>query len=116
MHIEGSCVQVLERSIAGNPGGDVEFLDHPGVYDGFGSPPALLAPAAVAEVARGLAALDVGKVLSRLPADHLEAAEACGFRGFNGHPREYLVEHSGLLQSFCLIADRRGPAVPTWTD
>ncbi|MFD5503912.1 DUF1877 domain-containing protein [Streptomyces sp. NPDC127061] len=116
MRIEGPCVQVLKRSISGDPGGDIEFLDHPGVYDGFDSPPALLAPAAVAEVARGLAALDIGEVLSCLPADHLEAAETCGFRGFNGHPREYLVEHFGLLQSFYLIASRRGLAVLTWPD
>ena len=115
MRVEGPCVQVLERSISGDPGDDVEFLYHPEVYDGFDSPPALLAPAA-AEVARGLAALDIGEVLACLPANHVEAAEACGFRGFDGHPREYLVEHFGLLQSFYLIAGRRGLAVVTWID
>ncbi|MFJ7497941.1 DUF1877 domain-containing protein [Streptomyces sp. NPDC097727] len=116
MRIEGPCVQVLKRSISGDPGGDVEFLDHPGVYDGFDSPPAVLAPAAVAEVALELAALDVGEILSCLPPDPLAAAEACGFQGFNGHPREYLVEHFELLQSFYLIAGRRGLAVVAWTD
>ncbi|MFD9429211.1 MULTISPECIES: hypothetical protein [unclassified Streptomyces] len=76
----------------------------------------VLAPAAAAEVACGLAALDIGEVLGCLPADHLEAAETCGFRGFNGHPHEYLIEHVGLRQSFYLIAGRRGLAVLTWTD
>ncbi|MFF9573201.1 DUF1877 domain-containing protein [Streptomyces sp. NPDC014685] len=116
MRIEGPCVQVLQRSISGDPGGGIEFLDHPEIHDGFGSPPALLAPAAVVEVARGLAALDIDEVLSCLPADHWEAAEACGFRGFNGHPRKYLVEHFELLQSFYLTAGRRGLAVLVWTD
>ncbi|MFD5871365.1 DUF1877 domain-containing protein [Streptomyces sp. NPDC060322] len=116
MHVEGPCVQVLERSISGDPGGDAEFLDHPGVHDGFDSPPALLAPAVVAELARELAALDVDDILRCLPADHVEAAEACGFRGFSGHPREYLVEHFGLLQSFYVVAGRRGLAALTWTD
>ncbi|MFE7615256.1 DUF1877 domain-containing protein [Streptomyces sp. NPDC057496] len=115
MRVEGPCVQVLERSISGDPGG-VEFLDHPAVHDGFGSPPALLTPAAVADVARGLAAPDVGEVLGRLPVDPSEAAGACGFRGFDGHPREYLVEHFGLLQNFYLVAARRGMAVLAWTD
>lgn len=116
MRIAEPCVQVLKRSVSGDPGGDVEFLDHPEVHDGFDSPPALLAPAAVAEVARGLAALDIDDALTCLPANHLEAAEACGFRGFDGHPREYLVEHFGLLKSFYLIAGQRGPAVLTSTD
>ncbi|WP_121188500.1 DUF1877 domain-containing protein [Nocardiopsis sp. Huas11] len=116
MRIEGPCVQVLKRSISGDPGGDVEFLDHPEVYDGFDSPPALLAPAAAAEVARGLAALDIGEVLTCLPVNDVEAAEACGFRGFDGHPREYLVGHFVLLRSFYLIAGQRGLAVLTWTD
>ncbi|QIP83476.1 DUF1877 domain-containing protein [Streptomyces sp. Tu 2975] len=116
MRTESPWIQVLERSISGGPGGDVEFLDHPRVHDGFDSPPALLAPAAVTEVARELAALDAGEVLNCLPADHSAAAEACGFRGFNGHPREYLVEHFGLLQSFYLIASRRKLAVLSWTD
>lgn len=115
MRIEDPCIQVLTRSISGDSDG-VEFLDHPGVYDGFDAPPAVLAPAVVAEVARELSALDVGEILSGLSVDPLTAAEACGFRGFNGHPREYLVEHFGLLQSFYLIAGRRGLAVLTWTD
>ncbi|WP_328392369.1 DUF1877 family protein [Streptomyces sp. NBC_00390] len=116
MQVEGQRIRVLRRSITGDQGGDVGFLDHPEVYDGFDSPPAVLAPAAVAEVARDLAAMDVDELLRSLPEDRFAAAEACGFRGFDGHPREYLVEHFALLQGFYGIASRRGLAVLTWKD
>lgn len=116
MQIEEQCIQNLQRSIAGDSGGDVEFLDHPEVYDGFDAPPALLAPAAVAEVARDLATMDIDDMLSHLPADSFAAAEACGFRGFNGHPRTYLAEHFALLQSFYRVAGQRGLAVVAWID
>nr|WP_208617095.1 MULTISPECIES: hypothetical protein [Streptomyces]MDI5912382.1 hypothetical protein [Streptomyces sp. 12257] len=50
----------LERAVSGDPDGDVSFLDHEKVYDGFADPPRLLGPTAVADIAQGLDAIDVG--------------------------------------------------------
>ncbi|MET9461318.1 hypothetical protein ABZY05_40800 [Streptomyces canus] len=35
---------LLERAVSGDPGGNVGFLDHDKVYDGFTDPPRLLGP------------------------------------------------------------------------
>ncbi|MGK5450467.1 DUF1877 domain-containing protein [Streptomyces radiopugnans] len=114
--VEEEHIAVLRRSIDGDLGGDIAFLDHPGVYDGFTSPPALLAPAAVAEIARDLTRMNLGVLLDRLPANHTEAARACGLEDFTGHPRAYLAEHFRMLRSFYATASRRGLAVVAWID
>ncbi|MFL5996893.1 MAG: DUF1877 domain-containing protein [Streptomyces sp.] len=61
-------VAMLEHAISGDPDGDVGFLDHDEVHDGFADPPRLLGPHAVADIAHGLDAVDVGAVLADLPA------------------------------------------------
>ncbi|MGW7364139.1 hypothetical protein ACWGI8_12110 [Streptomyces sp. NPDC054841] len=68
MQADEQHIRVLQRSIEGDPHGDIAFLDHPEFYDGFDAPPAHLAPAAVTEVARELAAMDIGPLLKSLPA------------------------------------------------
>lgn len=116
MRIADGHLGVLERSINGDADGAVGCLDHPEVYDGFGPPPALLAPEAVTDVAQALSRIDVDELLRGLPADSTAAAVACGLEGFEGHPRRYLVEHFNLLRNFYCAASRRGLAVVTWTD
>lgn len=113
--IEERNLAALERSIAGGDG-DVGFLDHPAVYDGFDVPPALLAPAAVTEVAHALSAFDLTAALNRLPADDAEAVQACGFDAFDGHPRDYLIQHFTALRDFYNTASNRGHAVLAWID
>ncbi|MGA5810139.1 DUF1877 family protein [Streptomyces cellulosae] len=105
-------IGILERSIRGDLNDPVAFLDHPEVYDGFDGPPALLAPAAVTEVARALAAMKIDSLLETLPAYR----EAGGFSGFAGDPGAYLAEHFALLQSFYGIASLQGMAVVVWVD
>jgi hypothetical protein len=59
---------LLERAVSGDPDGDLGFLDHDDVHDGFGDPPRLLTPTAVA---------------------------VCGFGpGFDGDVRAHLVDTS----------------------
>jgi hypothetical protein len=105
-------ISILERSIRGDSHDAVAFLDHPEVYDGFDGPPALLAPAAVAEVARALAAMTLDSLLEALPAYRV----AGGFPAFSGDPGAYLAEHFAHLQSFYGIAGRHGMAVVVWVD
>nr|WSZ18788.1 hypothetical protein OH837_38325 [Streptomyces canus] len=62
---------LLERAVSGNPDGDVGFLNHDEVYDGFADPPRVLGATAVADIAHGLDAIDVGALL--------KAAAVCGF-------------------------------------
>lgn len=108
---------VLDRAITGDAHEDVAFLDHPEVYDGFGAPPALLAPDAVTEVARALVALDLNAILAGLPASDPDAAGACGFgRGFTGDVRAYLTAHFDALRTFHREASRRGLCMVVWVD
>ncbi|MFG2895088.1 DUF1877 family protein [Streptomyces sp. NPDC048248] len=115
-HIDERHLAALERSIAGDDDGDVGFFDHPAAYDGFDAPPALLAPAAVSEVAHALNAIDLARALNQLPADSAEAAQACGFEAFTGHPRDYLVQQFNALRNFYNTARTRELAVLTWID
>jgi hypothetical protein len=74
------------------PGGDIGFLDHDDVYDGFGDPPALLTAAAV-------------------------AAAACGFGvRFSGDVRDYLAQHFAGVREFYREAAGRGHCVAVWID
>lgn len=114
--VEEEHIAVLRRSIDADPGGDIAFLDHPGVYDGFTPPPALLASAAVAGITRALERMGLDASLERLPADHTEAARACGLEGFTGHLRAYLAERFRMLRSFYATASRQGLAVVAWAE
>ncbi|WP_330353096.1 DUF1877 family protein [Streptomyces chartreusis] len=112
----GDLITLLDRAVSGDPGGDVDFLDHVEVYDGFDGPPRLLAAAAVADIARALASVDLQGVLADLPPTTEEAA-ACGFgRGFNGDVRAYLVHHFTAMREFYDGAARHGHCVIVWTD
>ncbi|MEU6343654.1 DUF1877 family protein [Streptomyces sp. NPDC046977] len=115
-HVDTKHLDALDRSISGDNSSDVACLDHPEVYDGFDAPPALLAHTEVAQVADILNAIDLDQALSLLPSNSTEAAQACGFEGFNGHPRDYLVQHFTALRSFYNTAAQRGLAVVTWVD
>ncbi|MFI9227914.1 DUF1877 family protein [Streptomyces rimosus] len=106
----------VQRSIEGENADSVRFLDHPEVYDGFGTPPALLAPPVVAEVARRLDAIDMDSLLRGLPADAASAAAVCGFGAFHGDLRKYLEDHVAALTDFYRGAARRGMAVVEWVD
>ncbi|GAB7102790.1 hypothetical protein JCM4814A_11040 [Streptomyces phaeofaciens JCM 4814] len=106
----------IARAVDGDPGGDVGFLDHDEVYDGFGDPPRLLTAQSVREVTRALDGIDLDTLLTDLPASPAEAARACGFRGFDGDVREYLVRHFHALREFYREAARRGLCVVVWID
>ncbi|GAA4236338.1 hypothetical protein GCM10022254_45710 [Actinomadura meridiana] len=105
-------ISVIERSIEGDTRDEIGFLDHLSVYDGFGDPPALVTPTAVAEVADELAMLDIEPLLRTLP----EYRTAGGFAGSSGDPHTYLVEHFAQLRNFYETAAARGLAVVVWTD
>ncbi|MGW1228003.1 DUF1877 family protein [Streptomyces sp. NPDC001478] len=105
-------IGVLDRSITGDPGNEIPYLDHPGVYDGIDGPPALLTPAAVAEVARALADMEIDSLMKRLPAYR----RAGGFAGFTDDPAPYLTEHVATLRSFYDVAALKGMAVVVWVD
>ncbi|MFJ8141704.1 DUF1877 family protein [Streptomyces sp. NPDC096013] len=110
-------IALLDRAVSGDPDGDVGFLDHAEVYDGFGDPPRLLAPAAVADIAAALTRVQLDELLSSLPASTADAAVACGFAaGFDGDVREYLAEHFVALREFYRTAARRTQCVVTWVD
>lgn len=115
-HVDAAHTNALERSITGDSGGEVGFLDHAEVYDGYGAPPALLPPELVTEVAHALDAIDVNKALAQLPKDSAEAARACGFEGFDGKLPAYLGQHFDALRDFYRSASRRRLAVVTWVD
>lgn len=115
--IDGQHLSVLERPITGDPSDDIGFLNHPDVYDGFGDPPTLLSPTAVGELASDLGTLDLDRLLRGLPQSQSEAAVACGLgEGFNGNPRDYLVQHFTSLRDFYAEAHRRGFCVLAWVD
>ncbi|WP_328745451.1 YfbM family protein [Streptomyces sp. NBC_00285] len=110
-------VTLLDRAISGDPGGDVGFLDHDEVYDGFADPPRLLAPVAVADIAHGLDAIDLNTLLADLPHSPAAAAAVCGFGpGFDGDVRIHLVERFYALREFYRGAARRGQCVVAWID
>ncbi|MGW0835521.1 hypothetical protein [Streptomyces prunicolor] len=72
-------IAVLDRAVSGDPDGNVGFLDHDEVYDGFGDPPRLLTPAAVADISAALDRLQLGDLLADLPTSTEVAAAVCGF-------------------------------------
>ncbi|MCU7820478.1 YfbM family protein [Kitasatospora sp. DSM 101779] len=109
-------VAVLDRSIDGDNAAAVVFLDHLEVYDRIGDPPTLLAPDAVAEVARELDTIDTAALLALLPRDPVQAAESCGFGRFHGALTAYLAHHVDTLRAFYRDAATRGLAVVTWVD
>ncbi len=110
-------IALLDRALSGDPDGDVGFLDHDEVHDGFGDPPHLLGPRAVAVIAAALDRVQLDNLLSPLPASTADAAIACGFRGgFDGDVREHLAEHFVALWEFYRTAARRTQCVVTWVD
>ncbi|WP_369245059.1 DUF1877 domain-containing protein [Streptomyces sp. R41] len=109
-------VDVLERALSGDPGGDIGFLDHDEVYDRITDPPGLLAPAAVDEITRALVDVDIDHVLADLPESAEAAASVVGFEGFRGDVRAYLVEHFLALCAFFRGAQLRGQCVVVWID
>ncbi|MFF5337714.1 DUF1877 family protein [Streptomyces sp. NPDC013181] len=109
---ESPDIAVLARCVHGDGSAPVSFLDHAEVYDRIDGPPSLLSPAAVTELARALAAMDIGPVLTTLPAYR----RAGGFPGFTDDPAVYLLDHFALLRSFFDVAAARGMAVVVWVD
>ncbi|MER6260404.1 DUF1877 domain-containing protein [Streptomyces sp900105245] len=103
--------RLLDRVTSGDPGGDVEFLDHPEVYDGYDGPPRLLAPAAVSDISRALDEFALDDVLATLPADPSAAAAACGFDGFRGDVRACLSRYFTLTSAFFRTAAQQGMCV-----
>ncbi|MEU1404417.1 DUF1877 family protein [Streptomyces sp. NPDC005728] len=109
-------IALLDRAIHGDPGGDIGFLDHPDFYDGIDGPPRLLVPAVVSDISRALDGVDLDEVLAELPTDSAEAAVACGFGGFSGDVRAYLVRHFTAARTFFHGAARQGMCVVVWCD
>ncbi|MEV8098031.1 DUF1877 family protein [Kitasatospora sp. NPDC085879] len=106
----------LDRATSGDGSADIAFLDHVTVYDGFGDPPALLAPDAVAGIVRALDAVDTAEMLARLPRDPSEAARICGFDGFRGDLAAHLLQYFDALRDFCRGAAARRLAIVVWVD
>ncbi|WP_457031325.1 DUF1877 family protein [Kitasatospora sp. P5_F3] len=115
-NVDAAHTNALERSTTDETEGDIGFLDHTEVYDGFGAPPALLPPELVTEIAHALDAIDVSQAIAQLPKDSAEAARACGFEGFDGNLPAYLGRHFDALRDFYRAASRRRLAVVTWVD
>ncbi|MFJ8042483.1 DUF1877 family protein [Kitasatospora sp. NPDC096147] len=109
-------LRTLERGLGGDGVAEVAFLDHAEVHDGFGGPPALLAPSAVAELSARLGAVDPEAMLARFPADPVLAEEVCGFGGFDGDRRASLADCFAALRDFYRGAALRGLAVVVWVD
>ncbi|MER6245714.1 DUF1877 family protein [Streptomyces griseorubiginosus] len=110
-------VALLDRAVSGDPDGDIGFLDHDGVYDGFTDPPRLLTPTAVADIARGLDALDPGALLADLPDSPDAASAVCGFGPWSdGDVRAHLLEHLSAMREFYREAAIHGQCVVTWID
>jgi len=107
---------LLDRAISGDPGSDVGFLDHDEVYDGYETPPRLLAPAAVADISRALDGVALDALLGALPDSPEEAAAACDFGGFSGDVRAHLAEHFGAMRDFYRGAALSGLCVLVWID
>lgn len=64
-----AAVAALERSTIGDALVDVAYLDHDDAVGIFGPPPRAVAPAAVAEIATTLAAVDWEAAIAVLPGD-----------------------------------------------
>ncbi|MFD4557619.1 DUF1877 family protein [Streptomyces sp. NPDC058469] len=110
-------IALLDRAVSGDPDGNVGFLDHDEVYDGFCDPPRMLAPAAVADIAAALDRVQLGKLLADMPASTEVAATACGFgAGFDADAREHLTEHFAAMREFYRTAARHTQCVVTWVD
>ncbi|MFJ5305097.1 hypothetical protein [Streptomyces sp. NPDC088350] len=114
-------IALLDRAVSGDPDGNVGFLDHAEVYDGFGDPPRLLAPAAVADIAAALDRVQLGDLLADMPASPADAAAVCGFgaglRGaFSGGGRDHPAEHIVAVREFYRTAARHSQCVVTWVD
>lgn len=108
---------LLERAVSGDPDGDVAFLDHDEVYDGFADPPRLLGPTAVADIAHGLDAIDAAALLADLPDSPAEAAAMCGFGPeFAGDIRAHLAAPLAAVRQFYREAALRGWCVVVWVD
>lgn len=113
---DAATARLLDRVTGGDPGGDVGFLDHPDVHDGFGEPPRLLSAAAVSDISRALDGTNLDGVLARLPTAPPAAAAACGFPGFSGDLPAYLARHFTATRAFFREAARRGMCVVVWID
>lgn len=108
---------LLDRAVSGDPDGDLGFLDHDGVYDGFTDPPRLLTSTAVADVSCGLDGLDADALLADLPDSPGEAAAVCGFGpSSDGDVRAHLLEHLAAMREFYREAALRGQCVVVWVD
>ncbi|WP_327405600.1 DUF1877 family protein [Streptomyces sp. NBC_01288] len=110
-------IALLDRAVSGDPDEDAGFLDHDEVYDGFGDPPRLLAPAAVADASAALDRLQLGDLLVDMPASAEVAAAVCGFGPRSDiEVREHLTEHFVALREFYRTAARHTQCVVTWVD
>ncbi|MGW9211254.1 DUF1877 family protein [Embleya sp. NPDC055664] len=121
--LESASVAAIDRALDGDPGGDIAFLDHDGVYDGMSEPPALLAPGAVAEIAAALDAIDADRVLAAIPPTAEETATVFRFRvedivalmaGIGLVP--YVTGALDRLRAFYAEAARRDLAMVVWID
>ncbi|SBT51108.1 DUF1877 family protein [Micromonospora auratinigra] len=92
--------------------GDVAIGPAPWVDE----PVTALEPAAVADVAQALGALDPTVVLAAVPADAAAAAALLGLPDFAGHPRPYLHRHVSALSDFYRYAAGHRLAVALWWD
>ncbi|MEW1892986.1 DUF1877 family protein [Streptomyces sp. IBSBF 3010] len=110
-----AAVAALERSTRGDTLPDVSYLDHEDAVGSFGPPPAAVAPAAVAEIATALAAIDWDAAIAALPADAQEAATVLGMN-VTGDPRPYLAGHFEALRAFYQRAAERRLTVVSWWD
>ncbi|MBK3579997.1 hypothetical protein JHN63_40660 [Streptomyces sp. MBT65] len=107
----------MNSAVSGDPDGNVGFLDHDEVYDGFGDPPRALGTAAVVELAAAQDRLRLGDLLADLPASPEVAAAVCGFGArFDGDVREHPTEHFVALREFYGAAARHAQCVVTWVD
>ncbi|MFJ4900838.1 DUF1877 family protein [Streptomyces sp. NPDC088727] len=110
-----AAVAALERSTNGDALIDVSYLDHDDAVGTFGPPPRAVAPAAVAEIATTLAAVDWEAAIAALPAGAQEAATAMGM-SITGDPRPYLTGHFEALRIFYQQAAERRLTVVLWWD
>ncbi|OPC76938.1 hypothetical protein B4N89_40800 [Embleya scabrispora] len=121
--LESASVIAIDRALDGDPGGDIAFLDHDGVYDGMTEPPALLTPGAVAEIAAVLDAIDADRVLAAIPPTAEEIATVFRFR-----VEDIVAPMTGVglvpcvagaldrLRAFYAEAARRDLAMVVWID
>ncbi len=101
-------IALLDRALSGDPDGDVGFLDHDEVHDGFGDPPRLLGPRAVAVIAAALDRVQLDNPLVVVARIH-------GGRGhrlrIQGRVRRGRAGTSGrtLRRPAGVLPDRRSP-------